>query len=268
MDGKGKITVRCKDLCKTFYAKNRKQDEENEVIRNLNLEVRENEFLVLFGPGQCGKTTILNLMAGLVEPTSGEIEVNGKKVDGASKDRGMVYQTTALFPWMSVMKNVSFGPRMQGVKKAEWKKRAQYYIDLVGLTGFEDSYPVKLSGGMQQRVGIARAYCNDPDVIFMDEPFGHLDAQTRYLMEEEIEKICSKEKRTVIFVTNNVEEAIYLADRIVVLTDMPTTVKKEYMIEIPRPRDYTSKQFLSLREEITQCVEISGTFEEAGHGDE
>lgn len=268
MDGKGKVTVRCKDLCKTFYAKNRKQDEENEVIRNLNLEVRENEFLVLFGPGQCGKTTILNLMAGLVEPTSGEIEVNGKKVDGPSKDRGMVYQTTALFPWMSVMKNVSFGPRMQGVKKAEWKKRAQYYIDLVGLTGFEDSYPVKLSGGMQQRVGIARAYCNDPDVIFMDEPFGHLDAQTRYLMEEEIEKICSKEKRTVIFVTNNVEEAIYLADRIVVLTDMPTTVKKEYMIEIPRPRDYTSKQFLSLREEITQCVEISGTFEEAGHGDE
>lgn len=268
MDGKGKITVRCKDLCKTFYAKNRKQDEENEVIRNLNLEVRENEFLVLFGPGQCGKTTILNLMAGLVEPTSGEIEVNGKMVDGPSKDRGMVYQTTALFPWMSVMKNVSFGPRMQGVKKAEWKKRAQYYIDLVGLTGFEDSYPVKLSGGMQQRVGIARAYCNDPDVIFMDEPFGHLDAQTRYLMEEEIEKICSKEKRTVIFVTNNVEEAIYLADRIVVLTDMPTTVKKEYVIEIPRPRDYTSKQFLSLREEITQCVEISGTFEEAEHGDE
>lgn len=255
MDGKGKITVRCKDLCKTFYAKNRKQDEVNEVIRNLNLEVRENEFLVLFGPGQCGKTTILNLMAGLVDATGGEIEVNGKKVEGPSCDRGMVYQTTALFPWMSVMKNVSFGPRMQGVKKEEWRKRSQYYIDLVGLTGFENSYPVKLSGGMQQRVGIARAYCNNPDVIFMDEPFGHLDAQTRYLMEEEIEKICSKEKRTVVFVTNNVEEAIYLADRIVVLTEMPASVKKEYIIELPRPRDYTSEAFLALREEITQCVE-------------
>lgn len=268
MDSKGKITVRCKALCKTFYARNRKQDEVNEVIQNLNLEVRENEFLVLFGPGQCGKTTILNLLAGLEEPTGGEIEVNGKKVEGPSSDRGMVYQTTSLFPWMSVMKNVSFGPRVQGVRKEEWKKRAQYYIDLVGLAGFEDSYPVKLSGGMQQRVGIARAYCNNPDVIFMDEPFGHLDAQTRYLMEEEIEKICSKEKRTVVFVTNNVEEAIYLADRIVVLTEMPTAVKKEYVIDIPRPRDYTSQAFLELREEITQCVEISKAEGEVSLGNE
>lgn len=256
MDSKREITVICKGLCKTYYAKSRKQDEVNEVIRNLNLEVQENEFLVLFGPGQCGKTTLLNLIAGLDEPTEGAIVVNGNKVDGPGSDRGMVYQTTALFPWMSVMKNVSFGPRVQGVKKKEWKKRAQYYIDLVGLTGFEDSYPVKLSGGMQQRVGVARAYCNNPDVILMDEPFGHLDAQTRYLMEEEIEKICSKERRTVLFVTNNVEEAVYLADRIVVLTGMPTTVKKEYIIDIPRPRDYTSEAFLALREEITRCVEV------------
>lgn len=262
MDSTGKITVKCENLCKTFYAKNRKQDEVNEVIRNLNLEVKENEFLVLFGPGQCGKTTILNLMAGLEAATGGSLEVNGKPVEGPSKDRGMVYQTTALFPWMSVMKNVSFGPRMQRVKKEEWKKRAQYYIDLVGLTGFEDSFPVKLSGGMQQRVGIARAYCNNPDVIFMDEPFGHLDAQTRYLMEEEIERICSKEKRTVVFVTNNVEEAIYLADRIIVLTDMPASVKKEYVIDIQRPRDYTSATFLALREEITQCVESNFVQEE------
>ena len=139
MDGKGKLAVKCSKVCKTFYARNRKQNETNEVVRNLDLEVRENEFLVLFGPGQCGKTTILNLLAGLEKTTGGEIEVNGKKVEGPSWDRGMVYQTTALFPWMSVMKNVSFGPRMRGVKKAEWKKRAQYYIDLVGLTGFENS---------------------------------------------------------------------------------------------------------------------------------
>lgn len=255
MDGKGKLAVKCSRVCKTFYARNRKQNEINEVVRNLDLEVRENEFLVLFGPGQCGKTTILNLLAGLEKTTGGEIEVNGKKVEGPSWDRGMVYQTTALFPWMSVMKNVSFGPRMRGVKKAEWKKRAQYYIDLVGLTGFENSYPVKLSGGMQQRVGIARAYCSEPRIIFMDEPFGHLDAQTRYLMEEEIERICGKEKRTVVFVTNNVEEAVYLADRIVVLTDMPTSVAKEYVIDLPRPRDNTSPEFLRLREEITRLAE-------------
>ncbi|MGL6201428.1 MAG: ABC transporter ATP-binding protein [Lachnospiraceae bacterium] len=257
MDNTRKLMVKCRDLGKTFYAKSRKQDEVNEVVKNLNLEVRENEFLVLFGPGQCGKTTILNLLAGLEDATGGEIEVNGKKVSGPTSDRGMVYQTTALFPWMSVMKNVSFGPRMQGVKKAEWKKRAQYYIDLVGLTGFEKSYPVKLSGGMQQRVGIARAYCNNPDVIFMDEPFGHLDAQTRYLMEEEIEKICSKEKRTVVFVTNNVEEAIYLADRIVVLTNTPTRVDQEYVVTMPRPRNYVSPEFLKLREEITQRIDSS-----------
>lgn len=257
MDDTRKVIVECSNLCKTFYAKNRKQNEVNEVVRDLNLEVRENEFVVLFGPGQCGKTTILNLLAGLEPYTGGELKVNGQKVDGPKSDRGMVYQTTALFPWMSVMKNVSFGPRMQGVKKQEWKKRAQYYIDLVGLTGFEDSYPVKLSGGMQQRVGIARAYCNNPDIIFMDEPFGHLDAQTRYLMEEEVERICSKEKRTVVFVTNNVEEAIYLADRIVVLTNAPARVDKEYVIDLPRPRDYTSPEFLALREEITQRVEES-----------
>ncbi len=224
MDNSRKVMIQCEHVGKTFYAKNRKQNETNEVVRDFNLNVYDNEFLVIFGPGQSGKTTLLNLMAGLESISEGSIIVNDKKVEGPSPDRGMVYQTTALFPWMSVMKNVSFGPRMQGVKKEEWKKSAQYYIDLVGLTGFENSYPVKLSGGMQQRVGIARAYCNNPDVIFMDEPFGHLDAQTRYLMEEEIERICSKEKRTVVFVTNNIEEAIYLADRIVVIKDMPTTV--------------------------------------------
>jgi ABC-type nitrate/sulfonate/bicarbonate transport system ATPase subunit len=169
----------------------------------------------------------------------------------------MVYQTTALFPWMSVMKNVSFGPRMAGMKKKEWKPLAQKYIDMVGLTGFEKSFPVKLSGGMQQRVGIARAYCNHPEVVLMDEPFGHLDAQTRYLMEEEIEKLCNTERRTVVFVTNNVEEAIYLADRIILLKNSPTCVDEEYIVDIPRPRDYTSKEFLKLREEITNKIDIS-----------
>lgn len=228
-----------------------------EIIRDFSYDIHENEFVVLLGPGQCGKTTLLNLIAGLEPVSSGSITVDGKKVSGPSPERGMVYQTTALFPWLSVMGNVEFGPRMRGMRKAQRREKAQYYIDLVGLKGFEKSYPSKLSGGMCQRVGIARAYCNDPAVILMDEPFGHLDAQTRYLMEEEIERICASEKRTVLFVTNNVEEAIYLADRILLLTNCPATIKHEYAVDIPRPRSYVSDAFLKLREQITQDMDIT-----------
>ncbi len=255
MERERELKISVKNLSKTFISKSRTQNEVNEVIENLNLDVYENEFVVLFGPGQCGKTTILRILAGLESKTTGSVIVNGEEVDGPKTDRGMVYQTTALFPWMSVMNNVAFGPKVNKVKKSEWKERAQKYIDMVGLTGYENSYPIKLSGGMQQRVGIARAYCNDPEIILMDEPFGHLDAQTRYLMEEEIEKLCNSDKRTVIFVTNNVEEAIYLADRIILLKNTPTNVVKEYVVDLPRPRKYTSPEFLALRDEITELVE-------------
>lgn len=164
-------------------------------------------------------------------------------------------QTTALFPWLTVMGNVSFGPAVQGMKKEEREARARKYIRLVGLEGFETSYPNQLSGGMRQRVGIARAYCNEPKVLFLDEPFGHLDAQTRYLMQEEILRIWEQEKRTVLFVTNNIEEAIYLADRIIVLSNCPTGVKAEYKINMPRPRDYVDPEFLRLRGEITGILD-------------
>ena len=224
---------------------------DNLVVDHLNFNVYENEFVVLFGPGQCGKSTILNLIAGLEQPTGGEIIVSGEKVTGPSPKRGMVYQTTNLFMWYTVMQNVEFGPKMQGVPRKERRARAQKYIDLVGLNGFEKHYPMKLSGGMQQRVGIARAYANEPELICMDEPFGHLDAQTRYLMEEEVERISNSERRTVVFVTNNAEEAIYLADRIILLHNCPTSVHKEYIVDLPRPRDYTSPDFLALREQIT-----------------
>lgn len=225
------------------------------VVGDLDIKVYENEFLVLFGPGQCGKSTILNLIAGFEKPTAGEIICDGKKVQSPGPERGMVFQNTALFPWMTVMGNVEYGPKMQGVKKAERRKRAQHYIDLVGLDGFENSYPVKLSGGMQQRVGIARAYCNEPLVMLLDEPFGHLDAQTRYLMQDELTRIWQTEKRTVIFVTNNIEEAVYLADRILVLRNCPTGVKAEYEIKLPRPRNYTDPEFLRLRREIDSVVD-------------
>ena len=243
--------IECRHVTKVFY----NQEGDHLVVDDLNFEVYENEFVVLFGPGQCGKTTVLNLITGLEKATEGEIIVNGEKVDGPSPKRGMVYQTTNLFMWYNVMKNVEFGPKVRGVPKEERRKKAQYYIDLVGLNGFENHFPIKLSGGMQQRVGIARAYCNEPEIICMDEPFGHLDAQTRYLMEEEVERISSKEKRTVVFVTNNAEEAIYLADRIILLHNCPTSVHKEYIVDFPRPRDYVAPEFLALREQITKDMD-------------
>lgn len=246
-----KSVIQVNNVSKTFYTK----EGDHLVVDNLSFNVYENEFVVLFGPGQCGKSTILNLISGLELPTAGEIFVNGKKVEGPSPERGMVYQTTNLFMWYKVMQNVEYGPRMRGVPKKERREKARYYIDLVGLKGFENTYPVKLSGGMQQRVGIARAYCNEPDIICMDEPFGHLDAQTRYLMEEEVERISASERRTVVFVTNNVEEAIYLADRIILIHSCPTSVQKEYTVDLPRPRNYVDPEFLKLRELITNDMD-------------
>ncbi len=245
--------IECNEVSKNFCS----MDGEHLVVNDLDFIVYENEFVVLFGPGQCGKTTILNLITGLELPTEGEIIVAGEKVTGPSPKRGMVYQTTNLFMWYNVMKNVEFGPSVRGISKKERRKKAQHYIDLVGLTGFEKHFPVKLSGGMQQRVGIARAYCNEPDIICMDEPFGHLDAQTRYLMEKEVERISGQEKRTVVFVTNNVEEAIYLADRIILLHNLPTSVQKEYIVNFPRPRNYVDPDFLALREEITKDMDVT-----------
>lgn len=254
MEREGKMKkdiIVCKDVKKSFETERGIVD----VIGSVNLTVPENELLVLFGPGQCGKTTLINVMAGLETVSSGVVTVDGKKVEKPGPDRGVVYQATALFPWLTVMGNVEYGLKAKGVPKKERKERAQYYIDLVGLTGFENTFPSKLSGGMRQRVGIARAYCIEPTVLFMDEPFGHLDAQTRYLMQEELMRIWEKEKRTIVFVTNNIEEAVYLANRIVVMTNCPTTIKAEFSINLPRPRDYMDQEFLRLREEISAIVD-------------
>ena len=245
--------IELKNVTKTFTNKRGN----HEIVCDVNFSVSENEIVVIFGPGQCGKTTLLNLIAGLEPVTEGEITVANKKVEKAGPDRGVVYQKTALFPWMTVMGNVSYGPISCGKKKAEAGEIAQHYIDLVGLHGFEKSYPNQLSGGMAQRVGIARAYANRPAVLLMDEPFGHLDAQTRYLMQEELIRVWEQEKRTIIFVTNNIEEAIYLADRIVVITNCPTTVKVEFKVNLPRPRKYTHPDFLKLRAELSKFVDKS-----------
>lgn len=229
--------------------------EPNEVLRGVDFELRENEFLVLFGGGQCGKTTLLNILAGLDKPTAGEVFTRGQKVTGPAPERGVVYQKTSLFPWLTVEENVGFGPSVRHLPKNEQAERIRKYIDLVGLAGFEKSYPSQLSGGMRQRVGIARAYANEPDIMLMDEPFGHLDAQTRYMMEEELQRIWQKEKRTVVFVTNNIEEALFLADRIILLTNCPTHIKREYIIDLPHPRSYVDPEFLRLRQEITDNMD-------------
>ena len=242
------IKMKCRNLSKTFQT----PKGSFEVLKNLTYDVHENEFLVIFGPGQCGKTTLLYMMAGLEECTEGTVEHNGKLVEEPHHSRAVVYQTMALFPWMTVKRNVGFSQKVRKVDRKKRDQDTQKFIDLVGLTGFENSYPVQLSGGMKQRVGIARAYCGDPDVLLMDEPFGHLDAQTRYMMQESLENIWENEKRTVVFVTNNIEEALYLADRIILLTDCPGRICKEYTIDMPRPRSLVDGEFLRLRKEITQ----------------
>lgn len=249
---KDKTIIKLDNVSKSFQV----EHGEAQILDDISLEIEENEFLVLFGAGQCGKTTLLKMLAGLESISDGQISIGEKPLTSIDPRVGMVYQTTALFPWLSVMGNVEFGPKARGISKKERQKKAQYYIDLVGLGSYEKHYPVMLSGGMQQRVGIARAYCNDPEIILMDEPFGHLDAQTRYMMEEEVEKIWEKEKRTVVFVTNNIEEALYLADRIVILSECPANIMKEYKIDLPRPRNLVSPEFLELREEISSLVEL------------
>lgn len=241
------IKMKVENLSKSFTTPRG----EFQVLKDISFEVRENEFLVLFGPGQCGKTTLLNMLAGLEGYETGIIKHNNEPVTSPSPSRAVVYQTMALFPWMTVRDNVGYSQRVKKVKKAQYNEITQKYIDLVGLSGFEKSFPVQLSGGMKQRVGIARAYCADPDVLLMDEPFGHLDAQTRYMMQEAIEDIWEKEKRTVVFVTNNIEEAIYLADRILLFSDCPSKIVEEYKIDLPRPRNLVDPEFLRIRKEIT-----------------
>lgn len=222
-----------------------------EAVEDVTFDVYKNEFLVILGPGQCGKSVLLNMISGQEKPTGGQIEFANP-----NQTIGFVFQKTAVFEWKTVMENVEFAPMLKGVPKKERRERAQYLIDLVGLTGFEHTYPRKLSGGMKQRVGIARAYAAEPDILIMDEPFGALDAQTRYQMEEEILRIWEKEKRTIIFVTNNIEEAVYLADRVILLSKCPASVKSVYDINIPKPRDYVDPEFLKIRELIEEQTDL------------
>ena len=231
--------------------------EVRDALRNVSLEVRDNEFLVILGPGHCGKSVLLNMIAGIEQPIEGAMFLDDERLTGSDKRISMVFQKLNLMPWKTVMGNVEFGPKLAGVDKAARQAQAQHFIDLVRLTGFEKSYPNELSGGMKQRVGIARAYAGNPEILLMDEPFGQLDAQTRYAMQEEIQRIWQQERRSVVFVTNNIEEAVYLGDRIVLLSKAPGTVKKVYDVDLPRPRDPVDPAFLRIRKEVSDNTDLA-----------
>ena len=242
-----------RNLSKTFFSKKGYFT----AIDNVSFDVYDGEFLVILGPGRCGKTVMLNIIAGVEDATEGQINYNGKEWKGLNPEIGMVFQKLALMSFKTVIENVELALKFRGMKKEERREIARHYIKLVGLEGFEDYYPRQLSGGMQQRVGIARAYAADPKLLIMDEPFGKLDAQTRYKMQEDLLKMWEQEKRTVIFVTNNIEEACYLGDRIILLSDCPARVKEVYPIDIPRPRDMVSREFLELRTVISDNTDLS-----------
>lgn len=224
-------------------------------IEEINLDVKNGEFVCILGPSGCGKTTLLRIIAGLQRPTSGKILLNGKEISGPGSDRGMVFQEFGLLPWRTVKRNVEFGLELKGVDKSERDKVSTRLIEMVGLTGFEDAHPNELSGGMKQRVGIARALATDPAILLMDEPFGALDAQTRNLMQKELLRIWKGTKKTVIFVTHSVDEAVFLSDRIVILTTRPGHIKEIYDIPWEKPRDRASLEFANLRKRILSELE-------------
>ena len=251
---KKKVILRLSGITQSFIVKDRVED----AVDDVSFEVYDREFLVILGPGHCGKTVLMNMIAGLEKPVAGKIYLNDEELLGSDKRIGMVFQTLNLMPWRTVMANVEFGLEVAGMPKAKRRQVAQKYIDLVGLQGFEKAYPNELSGGMKQRVGIARAYSNNPEILLMDEPFGQLDAQTRYAMQEEVLRIWDKEKRTVIFVTNNIEEAVFLADRIILLSNGPGRVKEIYdLAKLSRPRNTTSAEFLQIRTEISNNTDLA-----------
>ena len=254
MDQRTKVILQLENVSKSYIVKN----DVKLVVDKVSMEVRDNEFLVVLGPGHCGKSVLMNIIAGLEQPNDGRLLLDGEEIHGSDKRIGMVFQTLNLMPWRTVMGNVEFGLEIAGVKKAERRKVSQKYIDLVGLTGFENAYPHQLSGGMKQRVGIARAYTNSPEILLMDEPFGQLDAQTRYAMQEEVLRIWEQEKRTIIFVTNNIEEAVYLADRVVLLSNCPAKVKQVYDLNVlKRPRSLTDPEFLRIRKDISDNTDLA-----------
>jgi NitT/TauT family transport system ATP-binding protein len=226
-------------------------------LQSIDLSVADREFVAILGPSGCGKSTLLNMVAGFDRPTRGTVRVAGEEIVDPSPSRAVVFQEPALFPWLSVLENVVFGPKAQREPAADYRRRAAEIIEQVGLRGFEASYPAELSGGMRQRVGIARVLIMNPPVLLMDEPFGSLDAQTRMLMQELLLQVWERHHQTVLFVTHDIEEALLLADRVCVMTARPGRIKKSIDVGIPRPRTIevtTSPEFNALRREVLALI--------------
>jgi NitT/TauT family transport system ATP-binding protein len=226
-----------------------------QAIEPFDLVVNEGEFICILGPSGCGKSTFLRMVAGLVKPTGGGLLMDGQAISEPARERGLVFQEYALFPWKTVLGNVMYGPLIQRLGRVKAKSIAMEQINRVGLKGFEDRYPRELSGGMKQRVGIARVLANKPSVLLMDEPFGALDSITRGIMQHDLLNLWLEERKTVLFVTHSVEEAIYLADRIVVMSPRPGRIVSIVPVESPRPRDLLSIECISLRAQLTKLVE-------------
>ncbi len=245
--------VECRHVAKTFGEEWARQI----VVQDASFVIEEGELNVLIGPSGCGKSTLISLIAGYEEPTAGEITIDGVRVQGPGRDRLVVFQETALFPWMTSVENVMFGPTVRGTNPREARREAAALLEKVGLKGFEDKYPSQLSGGMQRRCELARALINQPKIMLMDEPFRGLDAMTRELMQEYLLRLFEESRHTILFVTSELEEAIFLADRLLILSAKPTSVKHILDIDLPRPRDFhilTSPRYAELKQEALEAL--------------
>lgn len=244
--------IEIKNAGKTFV----QGGKEFTALEEVNLTINKGEFICLLGPSGCGKSTLLNAMAGFAPVNYGSIQIAGEEVSGPSVKHVTIFQNYGLLPWRTVQKNVEFGLEAKRLSKAERKETAEKYIELVGLSEFSRSYPRQLSGGMQQRVAIARALAVDPEIVFMDEPFGALDAITRMKLQDDILELCRREEKTIIFVTHDIEEAVYLADRVVVMTPNPGKVKSVAEVPLHHYRDRTSGDFLYVRDKIFELFNL------------
>ena len=246
---KENVCIRIDGVRKVFNGRNG----EMVALNGVDLDIHDNEFICVVGPSGCGKSTLLTIIAGLLEPTEGKVYCNGKEVTGTGTERGVVFQQYALFPWLTVKKNVMFALEMRGVKGKEAETEAMKYLEMVDLAKFADHYPKELSGGMKQRVAIARAYAAEPQVLLMDEPFGALDAQTRTQLQTELLETWQKKKKTCFFITHDVDEAIILAQKVIIMSARPGRIKRIVDINIPYPRTQETKmtpEFIQLKNEI------------------
>ena len=233
----------------------------------VDFDVHKNDFVTILGPSGCGKSTLLRIVAGLDFPTTGQVLLDGQEISGPGADRGVVFQSYTLFPWLTVAQNICFGLRERGMSEAAQNERSSYFIAKVGLRGFENHFPKQLSGGMQQRTAIARALANDPKILLLDEPFGALDNQTRVLMQELLLGIWESERKTVLFVTHDIDESIFMANRVAVFSARPGRIKTEIAVDFPHPRHYTIKtspEFMAIKARLTEEIRAE-SMESAAH---